>query len=60
MKNTELLQVRCSREIKHYLNVLHEVYKINSSQFVRDAIVEKLKKDVPLLRKEKNKIKMPF
>ena len=63
MQNTELLQVRVSKELKQYLKILHEKYNINSSEFVRMAIVEKLQKDVPIIRKkhkDKTCFKVPF
>lgn len=59
-QQTDLLQVKCSAEIKHYLAVLKKVYKVNPSQFVRDAILEKLKNDVPKLRTKKNTEYCPF
>jgi hypothetical protein len=36
------------------------VYNINPSAFIRIAIEEKLKRDIPKLREEKIKIKLPF
>ena len=43
-----------------YLIVLSEKYKIKRSDFVRNAILEKLKRDVPKLRESKNKVHCPF
>jgi hypothetical protein len=60
---TELIQVRISEKQKYYLSVLHEKYKINSSQFIRQSIEEKMKRDVKNIRikfKEKDSIKLPF
>lgn len=59
----ELIQVRISEKQKHYLSVLHEKYKINSSQFIRQAIEEKMQRDVKNIRikfKEDNSFKLPF
>lgn len=47
----------------HYLAILKEKYNIKVNQFVRAAIVEKLARDVPIIRKEynkQNKEKLPF
>ena len=60
---TELIQVRISEKQKYYLSVLHEKYKINSSQFIRQAIEEKMQRDVKNIRikfKEDNSVKCPF
>ena len=40
-KYTELMQVRISEKQRYYLSILHEKYKINSSEFIRQAIEEK-------------------
>ena len=60
---TELIQVRISEKQKYYLSVLHEKYKINSSEFIRKAIEEKMQRDVKNIRikfKEKEFIKLHF
>lgn len=60
---TELIHVRISEKQKHYLSILHEKYKINSSEFIRKAIDEKMQRDVKNIRikfKEKDFIKLPF
>jgi len=44
----------------HFCEVLKKVYKINPSHFIRQAFVEKLKKDIPKFRAESKKIKLPF
>lgn len=47
----------------HFLSILKEKYHIKINRFVRDAIMEKLQKDVPKMRKEyekKNKLTIPF
>ena len=59
-KLTELLQIKITAEMDRYLIVLSEKYKIKRSDFVRNAILEKLKRDVPKLRESKNKIYCPF
>lgn len=56
-------QVRISKELHHYLDVLQNVYSINSSQFIRQSIIEKLQRDMPIIRerhKEKDEFKCPF
>lgn len=60
---TELIQVRISEKQKYYLSVLHEKYKINSSEFIIKAIEEKMQRDVKNIRikfKEDNSVKCPF
>jgi metal-responsive CopG/Arc/MetJ family transcriptional regulator len=59
-QNPEILQIRLPSETIKYLSVLTVKYKVNRSQFVRDAIMEKLKRDVPKLRIESNKEYLPF
>mgnify|MGYP001265033332 CR=1 FL=1 len=45
MELTQLQQFKISVKQKQTLNVLHKKYKINTSQFIRDAINEKLKRE---------------
>ena len=49
---TKTKLVRLSENEFKYLDILHKKYKINSSQFIRDAILEKMKRDVPKIRLE--------
>ena len=42
---TEIQQFKITPEQKQTLIVLHKKYKINTSQFIRDAINEKLQRD---------------
>ena len=56
---TELKQIKISKELKHYLDVLSTVYSINSSQFIRQSILEKLQRDIPKIR-QRHKIKDDF
>ena len=60
---TERYTIMISEKQKYYLSVLHEKYKINSSEFIRKAIEEKMQRDVKNIRikfKEKEFIKLPF
>lgn len=57
---TELLQIKITPEMDHYLTVLSEKYKIKRSEFVRNAILEKLKRDVLKLRELKKRVYCPF
>jgi hypothetical protein len=50
--NNKLTNFKNNQEIIHYLDVLKNKYKINKSQFIRTAIVEKIKKDIPEIRKQ--------
>ena len=59
-QNPEILQIRLPSETLKYLSILAVKYKIKRSQFVRDAIMEKLKRDVPKLRIESKKEYLPF
>jgi len=52
-------QIRLSDSEYHYCEVLKNVYKINPSHFIRQAFVEKLQRDMPMIR-ENNKEKLPF
>lgn len=42
---TEIQQFKITPQQKHTLIILHDKYKINTSQFIRDAIDEKLQRD---------------
>jgi len=53
-------KVMLSESEMHYCEVLKNVYKINPSQFIRQAFVEKLKKDIPKFKAESKKQKLPF
>lgn len=60
---TVIKTIRLSKNEKHYLDVLENTYSIKVSSFIRDAIVEKLRRDIPELRKkykEKDEFKCPF
>lgn len=41
----EIQQFKITTEQKKTLRILHKKYKINTSQFIRDAINEKLQRD---------------
>ena len=60
---TERYTIMISEKQKYYLSVLHEKYKINSSEFIRKAIEEKMQKDIKNIRikfMEGNSFKCPF
>ena len=42
---TEIQQFKITPEQKRTLKILHKKYKINTSQFIRDAINEKLQRN---------------
>jgi len=52
-------KIMLSEKELHYCEVLKNVYKINPSQFIRNAFVEKLQREMPKIR-ENNKEKLPF
>jgi metal-responsive CopG/Arc/MetJ family transcriptional regulator len=45
MKYTERQTVMISKTLKKSLQTLHNKYKVNTSQFIRDAIKEKMERD---------------
>lgn len=45
MQLTKYHKFKITPEQKHTLTILHKKYKINASQFIRDAINEKLQRD---------------
>lgn len=51
-QKTKIKAIRLSEKEAHYLDVLNKVYSINTSQFIRLAIMEKIKRDIPLIRKK--------
>ncbi len=56
-------QIKINKKMQHYFTVLHDIYKINCSQFIRQAFIEKLKRDIPEIRKkhkEKDNFVYPF
>jgi len=59
---TEILQIRISKEMFNQLSILEQKYHKKKCNFVKNAIIEKLKKDIPKLRLQKKaeKIKLPF
>jgi len=57
---TEVQTFKVSKEMDNWLGILKTKYHIKTSTFIRNAIIEKLKKDVPKLREQKTKIKLPF
>ena len=58
--NNILISIKINNDIKHYLSVVRSKYKINTSAFIRDAIIEKMKRDVPNIRKQHYDKKLPF
>jgi hypothetical protein len=63
VKYPVLKQIRITSQEAHYLDVLSKKYCVNSSQFIRAALIEKLQRDMPKIRedyKEKFTFKIPF
>ena len=56
MKYTEKQVFMISKNQKNTLQVLHKKYKINISQFIRDAIKEKILRDSDTILKNHNDI----
>lgn len=57
---TEILTIKITSETAKYLSIIGDKYKIKRSDFVRKAIIEKLKRDIPKLRIESKKEYLPF
>jgi hypothetical protein len=60
---TEIQNFRISKEEKRYLQILKQTYKVNTGQFLRNAMIDYMKKEVPILRKkhkEKDNFIYPF
>ena len=47
-----IVNFKNSDEINHYLDVLVNKYHVKKSQFIREVIVEKIKKDIPEIRRQ--------
>lgn len=60
MQKTDFITIRVNDEMRHYFDVLSEKYRVKRSQFIRDAILEKLKRDVPKIRIANKKSDCPF
>lgn len=54
--------IRISTDLYNWLNILESKYHIKSGEFIRMAIVEKMKRDISTLRmkKESDKNYCPF
>lgn len=50
LKLTENIQVKLSKEEKRYLDIISEKYHYKRCKFIRDAIKEKMERDVPKMR----------
>ena len=57
MQQTELQQFRITKLQKQTLKILHNKYGINTSQFIRDAISEKLQRDKMLICEKHSKLR---
>lgn len=54
------LEVMISDDMANWLSILETKYYKKKSHFVRQAIIEKLNRDMPKLRLESNKSDIPF
>jgi hypothetical protein len=48
---TIIKQFKINKQMAHYFNVLEKTYNINNSQFIRQAVEEKLSNDMKEIRK---------
>ena len=60
MQKADFITIRVNEEMRHYFDVLSEKYRVKRSQFIRDSIIEKLKRDVPKIRIANKKSDCPF
>lgn len=60
MQKSDYIVIRCDAEMKRYFEVLGNKYHIKRSEFIRQAIIEKLKRDVPKIREINKKSDCPF
>lgn len=51
--NDKTLTIRIDADLKSWLDILNKTYNKNRSKFIRDAIVEKMKRDIKQLRLSK-------
>lgn len=58
-QHTEILTVRVTPELKEWLSIVKNKYRRKRADFIRDAIEEKMRRDVNLMREEL-KEKLPF
>lgn len=49
---TENVNTKFSKSEKHYLDVISNLYGYKRCQFIRDAVKEKMQREVPNLRKK--------
>lgn len=60
MQKTSNIHIRVDAKMKNWLNILEQKYHINKSHFIRDAILEKFKRDTPKIKLEYKREKLPF
>ena len=58
-KYTVIHTIRFSKQQAESLQKLKD-YDVNVSQFIRQAIAEKIKKDWKQIKEEKQRVKLPF
>ena len=58
MQNTERHTIMFSKEQKETLKILHKKYKINTSEYIRKAICEQLKRDKDTIFKNHKEIQI--
>ena len=58
MKNTERQTIKITIKQKQTLQILNSKYHINTSQFIRDAINEKLKRDKETILKNYSEVEI--
>ena len=56
MKNTERQTIKITQQQKQTLQILNSKYHINTSQFIRDAINEKLQRDKETILKNYSEV----
>ena len=59
MQKTKIHKVRITEQQSFAFEQLKK-YDVNLSQFIRQAIKEKLQRDLKQIKEDKHKIKLPF
>ena len=57
---TETYRVKISAEMKQQLIRMKDQYRIVPTAFIRQAIAEKIARDLPSLKAKRERIRLPF
>lgn len=51
----KIISIRIDSNLKRLIDILKNRYSLNPSNFIRDAIIEKMKRDIKTLRVDREK-----